>query len=122
MTGYVRDRVTGEPLRFAHVYTTIDGVIVGAVTGADGGYLLDLPGPDRMVTLTASYVGYIPQSVEVHSGAGVQYFELSPGVDLPEVEIFPEDNSGGWFAGLVGLAVVGLLLAQKKKRRRIGSR
>ena len=99
MTGYVRDAVSGEALRYAHVYTVVDGVVLGAVTGPDGGYALDIPGPSRLVTVTATYVGYDAASVELFSGVGVHNFELSPGVDLPEVEIFPEDNSGAWVAG-----------------------
>ena len=103
--GYVRDAVTREGLPGAHVYVTRDGLPVGTTTNLEGAFVLE--GVNFGERVTVSYVGYRTATF-AYDGGGVEVL-LDPGVGLPEVEIFPEDDDHR--AGLGILAAALLLLA-----------
>jgi hypothetical protein len=69
MTGTVRDLNTGLPLWLAHVvaFETDETFIGGAVTNADGRFLLHIPGPVREVLIRVSSIGYADYSEVVDS-------------------------------------------------------
>ena len=72
-TEHISGRVTdtnGEPLPGATI--SIKGEKTGAVTTADGTYTLQLPGTGTYL-ITASYVGYQPQTISVN---GLRNFNI----------------------------------------------
>lgn len=88
MTGTVRDRVTREPLPGAHVVATDGASTWGAVTDAQGRYLLAMP-PGGDVAVRVSFVGYQPAEFRASRDAYIDK-DLQPGVNLPEVVITPD--------------------------------
>ena len=82
--GQVTDAATGDVLPGAHVI--VDGTSIGAATDRDGNYILARV-PSGVQTLTASFLGYEPMTVEVTvqrrttvtQGFALQTEELSPG-------------------------------------------
>ena len=91
MLGYIRDAVTGAPLPGAHVFVLVDGAPIGTTSDVNGAYQWDPPDtlPD-MLRVYVTYVGYAPTAADVSRFAGVVNWELVPGVNLDEVEIFPD--------------------------------
>jgi len=85
--GTVRDAITADTLPGAHVFYNAGGEILGTATGVDGTYSLSVP---QGTEITASFVGYRPLRYSPMQ-SGVVDFNLAGGVDLGEVEIFPED-------------------------------
>jgi TonB-linked SusC/RagA family outer membrane protein len=61
VTGKVTDAITGEAL--PGVSVGVEGTTSGVVTGIDGDYSLELPGPEA--TLVFSYVGYMTEKIGV---------------------------------------------------------
>ncbi len=89
--GVVLDSITHDPIPFANVIITNSGQ--GTVTDFNGSYRLELHRPSSN-SLTASLIGYRPQTLPVTIGK-VQTinFELVPhNEDLPEVVITYEGN------------------------------
>jgi hypothetical protein len=77
---------SGEPVWSAHIVRE-DGM--GVVSDMDGIAIVadsDLPGTWRI-----SHVSYPPKTVTITSG-GNHTIVLAGSIDLPEVEIFPEDT------------------------------
>lgn len=85
--GTVRDAITEDTLPGAHVFYSDNGQFLGTTTGVDGTYSLAVP---QGTEITASFVGYRPLRYTAMQ-SGVVDFNLAAGVDLPEVEIFPDD-------------------------------
>ena len=67
ITGSVRDQASGNPIESAQVF--LEGLNLGALTGANGEYLL-LNVPVGTHTLTVEFLGYRAESVSVTVGAG----------------------------------------------------
>lgn len=99
---------SGETLPGAHVYR-IDaaGLPEGTVTGPDGRFSDAVPDGAE---LYASYIGHGTQVKVVH-GPGTINFELVPGVDIDEVEIFPDPANESGVAEVSILVALGLLSA-----------
>ncbi len=72
ISGIVSDAKTNEPLAGATV--RIPGTTVGCTTDIDGHYSLTMPEGQRR--LEFAYIGYIPQTTEIHSNT--QNIRLSP--------------------------------------------
>lgn len=113
VSGTVRD-TNGETLPGAHVYyiDTAD-LPQGTVTGPDGRFSDAVPDGAE---LYASYIGHGTQVKVVH-GPGTMDFDLVPGVDIDEVEIFPDPDNGSGLAAvsiLVGLGILSALGTESK--------
>jgi TonB-linked SusC/RagA family outer membrane protein len=67
IAGSVRDQATGNPVESAQVF--LEGLELGALTRADGGYIL-LNVPAGTHTLTVQSLGYRTESVPVTVGTG----------------------------------------------------
>jgi len=67
IAGSVRDQATGNPVESAQVF--LEGLELGALTRADGGYIL-LNVPAGTHTLTVQSLGYRTESVPVTVGGG----------------------------------------------------
>ncbi|GHT08649.1 SusC/RagA family TonB-linked outer membrane protein [Bacteroidia bacterium] len=80
--GVVRD-IQGEPVIGASV--KVEGSGIGSATGIDGGYSLDVP--DNNSVLTFSYLGYTPQSVAVKDKQTVDIILLEDFKSLDEVVV-----------------------------------
>ncbi|MCA0426088.1 MAG: TonB-dependent receptor [Bacteroidetes bacterium] len=65
LKGTVKDQKTGEALIGATV--SQKGTKLGASTDYEGSFLLKLPGAKLPVTITISYIGYLPQDLVVNS-------------------------------------------------------
>lgn len=127
ISGKVADSRTGETLPGAHIYyrDSTGAVADGTATDINGNYTLTVP---LGTNVTASFVGYT-EGTRTITTRGVYNFGLVPGVDLPEIEIFPERPSSppvttpaptqfagfNWFWVAGALAVFALLLGPKKK-------
>lgn len=106
VAGVVIDRVTGDTLPGAHVrYQDINGQTQAVATDADGVYVITAPAG---VTLVATFVGYTAAQ-DVADRTEVN-FALSPGLDIPEVEIFG-DAPAAPAAVVFGLGATLLALA-----------
>lgn len=64
LSGQVTDGATGQPIVGAAV--SIPGTTTGTVTNYDGRYTLTIP--DDTPTLTATFIGYKPQDIDVAGG------------------------------------------------------
>ena len=86
LSGVVRDASTGESLPGANVI--IQGTQLGTASDVDGTYFV-IGVPVGTYDITASYVGYQPQTfqeVEINAGYTRQLdFELMPGAELEEI-------------------------------------
>ncbi|MEX0820677.1 MAG: TonB-dependent receptor, partial [Rhodothermales bacterium] len=91
--GYVRDATSGETLLLANV--RLDGTTVGAATNNSGYYVLAGLTPGSY-TVTASYIGYREERVEVELAPGEQRrldLELYPeGLFIGEVTVTAEEE------------------------------
>ncbi len=91
MPGYVIDEETKERLAFVHI--TFDGTRRGTVTDIDGRFWLEKPFPK---TITLSFVGYKPTTVEVPSAYGTNNpFVVRMRADnflIDEVELVANEN------------------------------
>lgn len=82
ITGTVLNEL-GEPLAGATVM--IDGTTVGTLTGTDGTFSLDVPGPNAK--LNVSFIGYVVQQVDLAGRSTIQ-ISLVPAVEsLQEVVV-----------------------------------
>ena len=86
VSGYIENAESGEKLIGAAVYNP-DATNMGTIANSYGYYSITLP---RMkVKLSASYVGYNTQTVDINlTKDTVINFALKPGNELEEVEIF----------------------------------
>ncbi len=75
-----------EPLPFA---TVLLGNGIGTVTDLEGRFSVDLPEEELATELTASFVGYQATSLLWQQATASQpvIFRLTPGIDLPVVEV-----------------------------------
>lgn len=90
VAGKVKDKSTGDTLKFANVFLSDTlGVQTrtrrGTMTGVSGNYSIDV-NPGEFIT--ASYVGYKPQTIQVRHN--VHNFSLTPGVELEEAVVVGE--------------------------------
>ncbi len=86
--GTITDSKTGEALAFVNIVSN-DGR--GAVSDIDGKFVLK-PGHNTR-TLSFSYVGYQPKTVDIDFNGEFQIISLTPKTfDLQEVNIFPGEN------------------------------
>ena len=75
--GKVTDAATGKDLPYTTVY--FEGTMTGTTTDATGSYFLQAEGKDARYTLTATVVGYTPQTVQVAGGTDIEVnFALTP--------------------------------------------
>ncbi len=79
ITGTVTDASTGEPLPGVNI--VIANTTTGTISGVDGTYAIEVPGPDA--ELTYSFLGYIVQNIAV-SGKTVINVALKPDVKALE--------------------------------------
>lgn len=88
--GKVTDAKTGEVLPLVNVF--FKGTTVGITTDFEGEYMLETR--QDVSELQASFVGYLPQTVQIHKGAfNTVNFQLEPQtVDLDEVKVVPGEN------------------------------
>src|SRR5512133_3737713 len=61
VTGSVSDSLTGEPLIGATVY--VKGTTGGTTTDSEGNFVVNVP--SGKVSLTFSYIGYTPETIEM---------------------------------------------------------
>ncbi|WP_179222991.1 DUF5686 and carboxypeptidase-like regulatory domain-containing protein [Pontibacter ummariensis] len=91
ITGQVTDAVTGEALPFVGIF--VKNTSVGTSTDENGAYNIRLSAaPD---SLTASFVGYLSQTLPVKKGVAVQVIDFKLGTNaqkLQEVVIRPGEN------------------------------
>lgn len=59
--GKITDAANGDPLIGANV--VVEGTTIGTVTALDGTYSLLVPGPDSKILF--SYIGYVPQTINI---------------------------------------------------------
>lgn len=85
ITGMVLDE-KANPLPFA---TVLLGDGNGAVTDLEGRFSVDLPEEELATELTASFVGYQESVLQWQQATASQpvIFRLTPGIDLPVVEV-----------------------------------
>ncbi|MEX0821246.1 MAG: TonB-dependent receptor, partial [Rhodothermales bacterium] len=88
LAGVVTDGSTGEPLPGANVI--LQGTQLGTATDVDGNYFI-IGVPVGTYDITASFVGYQPQTiqdVEINAGYTRELnFELMPGAELDEIVV-----------------------------------
>ena len=93
VSGYVRDVTSGETLLLANV--RVEGTEIGAATNNSGYYTIVGLAPGSY-TLTASYIGYLVERLQVELGAGEQLrldIELSPeDYELEEVTVTAQER------------------------------
>ncbi len=82
ITGTVTDPI-GDPVIGATVLVT--GTTTGTITDLDGNFEITVP--EGNTSLTFSYIGYEPQTVEITEGSDVVDLTLSEGVALDEVVV-----------------------------------
>ncbi|MEJ8804215.1 DUF5686 and carboxypeptidase-like regulatory domain-containing protein [Pontibacter sp. H249] len=91
ISGQVTDAATGETLPFVSIF--VKNTSLGTSTDVNGAYAIRLnSAPD---SVTASYVGYIPQTIAVKKGVAAQVidFKLETNAQkLQEVVIRPGEN------------------------------
>jgi len=109
--GWVRDAQTGDTLPGAHVYTTVDGQIVGTATDIDGAFAL--PPVPLDAVITASFVGYRTLTFQ-NDGSAVEVM-LVPGVGLDEFEVVGTRDIGTGVAGLLFALALAYLASQSDK-------
>lgn len=86
--GSVRDSATNEPLAFVNIL--INNSKNGGMTDIDGYFSLKHSEPVQKLSL--SYVGYLPQEVEVNSNQPVNIILVKQTIALPEVNIVAGEN------------------------------
>lgn len=88
--GTVTNAATGEPIPFVNIY--FKGSTIGSTSDFDGNYAIETYSP--LDSLTASYVGYVPQSSRVTPRVFQRIdFALEPdNIMLEEVVILPGEN------------------------------
>ena len=85
ISGYVKDKESGEPLIGATVY--IPEINNGVATNGSGFYVLRLPGNDAL-HLTASYIGYRTVTKIIIPGRDLSVdFNLINGLELEEIKV-----------------------------------
>ncbi|MBO4561730.1 MAG: carboxypeptidase-like regulatory domain-containing protein [Bacteroidaceae bacterium] len=88
ITGIVLDSLTQEPLPSATVY--INGTTQGTATDADGRFeLKDVSYP---ATIVFSFVGYMPQAIDLYRNPGTLTIGLKTNDILPEVVVSGKAN------------------------------
>lgn len=109
--GTVRS-TTGETLPGAHVYyMDAAGLPQGTVTGSDGTFSVMVP---LGAELYASFVGHGTLVKIVHA-PGVMDFSLVPGLDIDEIEIFPDNGAEGANAALAVVVLILLISAATRQ-------
>ncbi len=91
LSGYVRDATSGETLLLANV--RVEGALIGAATNNSGYYAItDIP--PGALTISASYIGYRTERVELELAPGEQRrldIELLPAAqDIEEITVTGE--------------------------------
>ena len=88
--GIVRDAATGEPVPFVSVY--FEGTTIGISTDLDGRYSIETRSPNAKV-LTASMIGYVPQSFVIVNGSFSEVnFRLKEDVSQLDAAYVKPDN------------------------------
>ncbi|WP_347158311.1 DUF5686 and carboxypeptidase-like regulatory domain-containing protein [Pontibacter chitinilyticus] len=91
IAGKVTDAATGEALPFVSIY--VKNTAIGTSTDMNGAFNIRLTtAPD---SITASYVGYLPQTLAVKKGVATQVLDFRLGISakqLQEVVIRPGEN------------------------------
>lgn len=93
VTGYVREKGTGEPLPFAHV--VLKGTNTGATTDTAGYFSVDINNADLKGgdTLIVSYLGYITNKVAITGASQKMDISLVPEFfQLDELVVRPGEN------------------------------
>jgi len=79
ITGIVTDANTGDPLPGVNIL--IEGTQQGSITGIDGSYSLEVPGPGTI--LVFSYIGYNTERIAV---AGSSVIDVSLAIDIQSLD------------------------------------
>lgn len=99
ISGYVRDKESGEPLIGASIF--IPGTTAGVSSGTSGFYVLKLTSPDT-ITLAISYIGYQPDYATIVKGRDSHKdFYLKKGLELDEIKVKAPLLSGNRFGSNV---------------------